>query len=102
MVGVIQIIAGVFKLGGLISFISHSVLIGFTAAAAFLIAASQLSGALGLAKGEGGGVFERLRHVAEHISAVNETAVAICAVTVLSLVAFSRISKKMPSYIVAL
>ncbi|WP_371156968.1 SulP family inorganic anion transporter [Jannaschia sp. 2305UL9-9] len=102
MVGVIQIIAGVFKLGGLISFISHSVLIGFTAAAAFLIAASQLGGALGLEAGVGGGVLDRLIHVAGHIDRVNVTAVIIASVTILTLVVLSRISKKIPSYIIAL
>ncbi|MGB0411432.1 MAG: SulP family inorganic anion transporter, partial [Pikeienuella sp.] len=102
MVGVIQIVAGMFKLGGLISFISHSVLIGFTAAAALLIAASQIGGALGLAKGEGGGVFERLRHVATHVGEVNATAIIISGVTILTLIVLSRFSKKVPSYIIAL
>lgn len=102
MVGVIQIVAGVFKLGGLISFISHSVLIGFTAAAAFLIAASQLNGALGLSKGAGGGVFERLFHAAENIGGANATAMLISAATILTLVLLSRVSKKMPAYIIAL
>ncbi len=41
-------------LGGLIAFISHSVIVGFTAAAAVLIGVSQLGPALCLAGGEGG------------------------------------------------
>ncbi len=102
MVGTIQIIAGIFKMGGLISFISHSVLIGFTAAAALLIAASQLGGALGIARGDGGGVFERLRHIAEHFDQLNITALTVSGVTILSLVLLSRFSKKVPSYIIAL
>ncbi|MCX7565012.1 SulP family inorganic anion transporter [Sulfitobacter sp. F26169L] len=102
MVGIIQIIAGFFKLGGLISFISHSVLIGFTAAAAFLIAASQLGGALGIEKGEGGGVFERVSHVVGHISQINTTAVIISGVTIVTLIVLSKFSKKIPSYIIAL
>jgi len=102
MVGAIQIIAGVFKMGGLISFISHSVLIGFTAAAALLIAASQLGGALGIEKGEGGGVFERLIHVAGHFQQINTTALIISGVTIVSLIGLSQFSKKVPSYIIAL
>ncbi|MCK0150119.1 SulP family inorganic anion transporter [Marivita sp. S6314] len=102
MVGVIQIIAGIFKLGGLISFISHSVLIGFTAAAAFLIGSSQLGGALGLDRGDGDGVLERLIQVAEHFEQVNVTAVIIAGATILTLVLLSRFSKKVPSYIIAL
>lgn len=102
MVGVIQMIAGMFKLGGLISFISHSVLIGFTAAAALLIASSQIGGALGLEKGAGGGVFERLVHVVGQFGGVNATAVIISGATILTLIVLSKFSKKIPSYIVAL
>ncbi|WP_281857071.1 SulP family inorganic anion transporter [Litoreibacter halocynthiae] len=102
MVGAMQIIAGIFKMGGLISFISHSVLIGFTAAAALLIAASQIGGALGIEGGGGGGVFERLIRVGEHFGQINSTALIISGVTILSLVALSQVSKKVPSYIIAL
>lgn len=55
LAGLFQLLAGVFRLGGVISFISHSVMVGFTAAAALLIAASQLGGALGIAVESGGG-----------------------------------------------
>jgi SulP family sulfate permease len=48
LVGVLQLGAGFARFGGLISFISHSVIVGFTAAAALLIAASQFGGALGI------------------------------------------------------
>jgi len=102
MVGIIQVVAGIFKMGGLISFISHSVLIGFTAVAALLIAASQLGGALGIKSGGGGGVFERLAQVAEHMGDINTTALIIAAVTVLTLAVLSQFSKKIPSYIIAL
>jgi sulfate permease, SulP family len=42
MVGLIEVLLAVFKLGGLVNFISHSVVIGFTAGAGILIAASQI------------------------------------------------------------
>ncbi len=45
MVGVFQLVAGFARLGRLITFVSHSAMIGFTAAAAILIAASQRTGA---------------------------------------------------------
>jgi len=54
LVGLLRLATGLMRLGGLISFISHSVLTGFTAAAAFLIAASQLSGVLGVETEPGG------------------------------------------------
>ena len=41
MVGVMQLLMGLVRLGSLVNFISHSVVIGFTAGAACLIAAKQ-------------------------------------------------------------
>ncbi|HSH29539.1 MAG TPA: SulP family inorganic anion transporter, partial [Thiohalobacter sp.] len=42
MVGVLQITMGVARLGTLINYISHSVVVGFTAGAALLIASKQI------------------------------------------------------------
>lgn len=47
MVGVLQLVMGLVRLGSLVNFISHSVIIGFTAGAACLIAAKQAKTYLG-------------------------------------------------------
>ncbi|NNE65061.1 MAG: SulP family inorganic anion transporter [Pyrinomonadaceae bacterium] len=46
-VGLIQLLMGFFKLGFLMNFVSHSVIGGFTTAAAIIIAATQLPGLFG-------------------------------------------------------
>lgn len=48
LVGVIQFTLGVFKLGVLVNFLSHPVIVGFTNAAAIIIALSQVSKILGV------------------------------------------------------
>jgi len=48
LVGIIQVLMGIGKLGNLINFVSHSVVIGFTAGAGFLIGFNQLKNLLGL------------------------------------------------------
>jgi len=48
MVGLVKIAMGVARLGALLNFVSHAVLIGFTTGAAVLIAAKQLPDLLGL------------------------------------------------------
>jgi SulP family sulfate permease len=48
MVGVLQLVMGVVRLGALVNFISHSVVVGFTAGAACLIAGKQAQEALGI------------------------------------------------------
>ena len=51
MVGVMEIAMGAFRLGTLVSFLSHPVIVGFTNAAALIIALSQLNKILGVATG---------------------------------------------------
>jgi SulP family sulfate permease len=48
MVGALQLIMGMLRLGALVNFISHSVVVGFTAGAACLIAAKQAEQFLGI------------------------------------------------------
>jgi SulP family sulfate permease len=51
MVGLIQLTLGVFKLGVVVNFLSHPVIVGFTNAAAIIIGLSQLNKVLGVAMG---------------------------------------------------
>ncbi|MBY8976718.1 SulP family inorganic anion transporter [Rhodobacteraceae bacterium NNCM2] len=47
LAGVFQLCFGLVQLGQLVSLVSHSVMVGFTAGAAFLIAFSQIAGFIG-------------------------------------------------------
>jgi SulP family sulfate permease len=51
MVGLIQLTLGIFKLGVVVNFLSHPVIVGFTNAAAIIISLSQLSKVLGVSMG---------------------------------------------------
>lgn len=51
MVGLIQLSLGVLKLGSIVNFVSHPVILGFMNAAAIIIALSQLDLLLGIPKG---------------------------------------------------
>lgn len=102
MAGLFQLLAGVFRLGGMISFISHSVMVGFTAAAALLIGASQLGGALGMVVESGGGVIERVARVIEHRAGFQPLALVLAASTLATIVIVQKLSRKIPAYLVAL
>jgi sulfate permease, SulP family len=102
VVGCIQLAAGLARLGGLIAFISHSVIVGFTAAAALLIASSQLAGALGLEVARGGGVVERIARVAAVAQDANPIALGISALTLGSIVLLQRLHRRLPAYLIAL
>ncbi len=62
LVGAFQIIISLFKLGNLTRYISESVIIGFMAAASFLLAIGQLGNALGV-KDKGNGHMQVLHRV---------------------------------------
>ncbi len=77
MVGVIELAMGLARLGTLVNFISHSVVVGFTAGAAFLIAGQQIKNFFGLDIQRGLGLHEivgtwllNLEHVNPYVTGV--------------------------------
>lgn len=84
MVGVIQLAMGLARLGALVNFISHSVVIGFTAGAALLIATSQLKHLLGLDIPRTQGFFNTIYALYHHLGAINLYALAVGLVTIAS------------------
>ena len=71
LVGVTQFVMGVARLGTLVNFISHSVVIGFTAGAAILILGSQVKTFLGMDIPRGSHPHEVILYVAQHFSDIN-------------------------------
>lgn len=102
LVGLFQMAGGFARLGGLVSFVSHSVMTAFTLAAALLIAVSQLAGALGVHVARGGNVLERLERLAEHAIEVNPYALAISGVTLVVAVLMQKLSPRLPGFLFAL
>jgi SulP family sulfate permease len=93
LVGVIQILIAVFKLGDLTRYISESVIIGFMAAAAFLLAIGQIGNALGV-KDKGNGnmqVLHRLYLTLFHGDAINFRALSLSVTAVVAAVVLRRL-----------
>jgi len=102
LVGLFQIIAGLARLGGLVPFVSHSVIVAFTAAAALLIGVSQLAGAIGVRIEGGGNVVERLLSVVDAFPSVNGLAVLIAGMTLLTVAVIQAYAPRLPSFLIAL
>ncbi|GHA51651.1 sulfate transporter [Amylibacter ulvae] len=102
LVGLFQIAGGIGRLGGLISFVSHSVMTAFTAAAALLIAVSQLAGAFGVHVERGGNVVERIYRLFENIGTINHYAVLISLGTLAIAILSQKIAPKLPGFLIAL
>jgi SulP family sulfate permease len=92
MVGCIQILVAVFRLGDLTRYISESVITGFMAAAALLLGVAQISNALGVAdKGSGAdNLFYRLWITLSTSNPINLKAALVTVVTLVLAVLARR------------
>jgi sulfate permease, SulP family len=96
LAGVYQFSFGVARLGALVNFVSHTVVIAFTAAAAILIATSQVKHVLGLNLERGQSFAHTWYEVFVHFAQSNHY-VFIIAIATLLVAMFSRfISRRLP------
>ena len=88
MVGVLTLLMGLARLGSLVNFVSQSVVVGFTAGAAMLIATSQLKNFFGLTLAAGGRFLDTLgnfvRQVGDLDPYVTSVGMATLAASVLA------------------
>jgi sulfate permease, SulP family len=93
LVGGFQIVISLFKLGNLTRYISESVIIGFMAAAALLLAVGQLGNALGV-RDKGNGHMQVLRRVwltLTHGDAINYRALTLSVAAVVLAVVLRKL-----------
>ena len=102
MVGVTQFMMGMFKMGALVNFISHSVIVGFTAGAALLIGAKQLKIFLGLEIPEQEHFYQSVMYLFEHWSAFHPMVTVVSLVTMVVAVVLKKRWPKFPGMIAAL
>jgi len=77
MVGLMQLAMGLARLGTLVNFISHTVVIGFTAGAALLIIASQIKNFFGIHVPHGTMFFRIFGTLFSHTNEINSYVVAV-------------------------
>lgn len=71
LAGFFQFVMGLLKMGKLVNFVSHSVVIGFTAGAGILIAFKQLKHVFGIKVPQGSTIPEIVAYIFNHISETN-------------------------------
>ncbi len=101
-VGAIQLLLGLARAGKLAGFVSHSVMLGFTMAAAVLIFVSQMGDAFGMSLERGGSVFERLARVMEHWREFDPISTFIALSTFAVAFLLSRYARRLPGFLLAL
>ncbi len=102
LTGLFQLILGLARMGVLVNFISHTVVIGFTAGAAVLIAGSQIKNFFGLEMARGIPFYEVLHQLYLQFDKINLWVTFIGAFTLLIGILAKRYLQKLPYMIVAM
>ena len=103
MAGVFLVIIGAVRLGAVIKFIPHPVVVGFTSGIAVIIFSSQVKDFLGLRMGAVPADFlEKWRAFGEHAGTVNPYAVALALLSLAIIVLWPRVNRRIPGPFVAL
>lgn len=102
MVGVLELILGAARLGVLVNFISHSVVTGFTAGAAILIATKQIKNFFGVEIERGLHFHEILVAFSDRFDQVNPYITAVAVVTLVVGIVFRAFLPRIPYMVAAL
>ena len=103
MAGVLLIGFGLARLGATIRFIPHPLITGFTAGIAVIIATGEVKDALGLHMGAVPADFiERFEIFARYSGTTNPWAVSLCATSIVIIMLWPRVSRRVPGPLVAL
>ena len=101
LTGVFELAMGLARLGALVNFISHTVIVGFSAGAAILIATSQIKTFFGIAIPAEASFIETLYQFARQIPDINPWVTATGVFTLVSGIVARRYVPKIPFMISA-
>lgn len=101
MVGAIQFLLGIFRLGFLVNFLSHPVVSGFTSAAALIIGLSQLKHLLGVELPRSHYIHEIIINAIDKFSEINMYEFLIGIVGIAIIIISKRINKSLPGQLFA-
>jgi len=100
--GIVQLLMGVMRIGAVVNFVSHSVVIGFTAGAAVVITVSQLRHVLGLDYSSANTAIENLWLVILHLNQLQVFSLLIALITIASCIVAKRLLPAIPNMLVAM
>ena len=98
MVGALQILFGVIKLGKVVNYVSHAVVVGFTAGAGVLIAFGQLNQILGIPIQNAAQMptLNKVAYVLTHLDQTNIYALGLGLLTIAIILLCSKINRNLP------
>ena len=98
MAGVIQLAMGMARMGKLVNFVSHSVVIGFTAGAGVLIAFKQLKHVFGVHVPQGSSFYDIVKTIALNIQDTNWYVFAVAIGTLLIAILVRKFVKPLSRF----
>ena len=102
LVGIFQFALGALKLGFVINFLSHPVVVGFTNAAAIIIGTSQLNKVFGVSKGEGEHTYEQVWGTITNAAADTHMVTLLIAVLAFAImISVKNYAPKLPGVLIA-
>ena len=102
LAGVYQFAFGLARLGSLVNFVSHTVVIGFTAGAAILIATSQMKNVLGVHVTRGESFLHTWIEIFKEIGNTNFYVLIIAVTTLVTAILVKRYFPKIPNLLIGL
>ncbi|MGY0615168.1 SulP family inorganic anion transporter [Vibrio sp. FJH11] len=99
--GIIQLLSGLLRFGVVVNFVSHSVVLGFTAGAAIVIGISQLKHVLGLQYHSGETAMENIVLLFSHLNTFNVKEFLVGLITIVVCVVCKRIWPQLPHMLFA-
>ena len=102
LAGVFQLLFGIARLGSLVNFVSHTVVVGFTTGAAILIATSQLKYVLGFHIPRGESFIHTWMDMFQQIHEINYYILAVAMVTLITGLSVKKFFPRMPYLLIGM
>ena len=99
LVGIFQILAGLFKLGRLVKYVSHPVIAGLTTGAAIIIGVGQLKNLIGVNIGRTYNIFFEIYTLFGNIDSINFLTLFLGILTILAIVVIEKSKFNIPAYL---
>jgi len=100
MVGMFQLSLGLLRLGVLVDFLSHPVVVGFTNAAALIIASSQLGKIFGIETRKGDHHYETVWNLLQDIPTTHLATLMMGILSIVLLVFLKKVAPKLPNVLI--
>ncbi|HTI07163.1 MAG TPA: sulfate permease [Puia sp.] len=103
MAGIMLIILGLARLGSVIKFIPHPLIVGFTSGIALIIFSSQIKDYFGLKIGAVPADFlDKWKTYAANLTSINFYAVLLATITIVIIVLWPKVTHKIPGSLIAI